>query len=163
MTESLSPHSKVVTKQELLLRLKALRPEGRSVVFTNGCFDILHKGHIEYLYEASLMGNILIIGLNSDDSVRRLKGPGRPVLDQESRSLILASLYFVDFVILFSDDTPYTLISIVEPDILVKGGDYKPEEIVGYDIVTGKGGRVITIPLIDGYSSSSIIRKLDED
>ncbi len=163
MTASISPHSKVISLKDLLPELKSLRSDGLSVAFTNGCFDIIHRGHIEYLYKASEMADILIIGMNSDDSVRRLKGPARPLQDQESRSLILASLYFVDFIILFSEDTPYNLISKVEPDVLVKGGDYKAEDIVGYDIVRKKGGQIITIPLTKGYSSSSIIRKLDED
>jgi len=163
MTTSISPHSKVISLRDLLPKLNSLRSDGLSIAFTNGCFDIIHRGHIEYLFKASELADILIIGLNTDDSVKRLKGPARPVQDQESRSLILASLYFVDFVILFSDDTPYQLISGVEPNVLVKGGDYKAEEIVGYDIVREKDGQVITIPLTEGYSSSSIIRKADEN
>ena len=136
-------------------------PSKKKVVFTNGCFDIIHRGHIEYLSKASEFGGQLIIGLNSDASVTRLKGEGRPVQDENSRALILASLEFVDFVILFEEDTPLELIRQVQPEVLIKGGDYKPEEIVGYDIVTQKGGEVYCLEFIDGYSSSKIISKLN--
>jgi len=163
MTSNISLHNKEISIEELLPKLKEFRSEGKTIGFTNGCFDILHRGHIEYLHAAAELADILIIGLNSDSSVRKLKGPARPVQDEQSRSLILSSLFFVDFVILFSEETPHRLISSIEPDVLIKGGDYKPEEIVGYDIVTRKGGRVVTIPFIEGYSSSSIIRKLDEN
>ncbi|MGC9342042.1 MAG: D-glycero-beta-D-manno-heptose 1-phosphate adenylyltransferase [Bacteroidales bacterium] len=135
------------------------RPVGK-MVFTNGCFDILHKGHIHYLSSASDLGDYLVIGLNSDDSVRRLKGEDRPLQDEESRALILASLSFVDFVILFSEDTPHELIDKLKPDVLVKGGDYKAEEIVGYDLVTSRGGEVKIIDFVEGHSSSGIINKL---
>ncbi len=130
-------------------------------VFTNGCFDILHRGHIEYLIRASQLGDILIIGLNTDNSVKRLKGESRPINDQESRALILASFNFVNFVILFEEDTPLNLIKIVKPNILVKGGDYTPENIVGYDFVKSYGGKVTTLPYIEGYSTTNIIKKLN--
>jgi rfaE bifunctional protein nucleotidyltransferase chain/domain len=133
----------------------------RKIVFTNGCFDILHQGHIEYLSKASDLGDILIVGLNSDSSVKKIKGSSRPVQDQDSRSLILASLFFVDFVVLFDEETPLQLIQTVKPDILVKGGDYKEvEKIVGYDEVTGHGGKVITLPFVEGYSSTEIMQKI---
>lgn len=133
---------------------------GKKIVFTNGCFDIIHLGHIDYLARAKDLGNILVIGLNTDDSVRRIKGVNRPVNDQNSRALILASLRFVDVVILFEEDTPYNLIKEVKPDILVKGSDYKTKEIVGADIVKENGGIITTIDFLEGYSTSSIVKKI---
>lgn len=133
---------------------------GRKIVFTNGCFDILHRGHVEYLAKAASPGGFLLVGLNSDNSVRRLKGPSRPVNDQNSRALLLASLSFVSAVCIFDEDTPYALIRSVEPDCLVKGADYKPSEIVGSDLVLARGGEVITIPLTSGFSSTSILSKI---
>lgn len=130
------------------------------VVFTNGCFDILHHGHIEYLSKAADLGDIFIIGLNSDDSVKTIKGDERPYQDQDSRSVLLASLSFVTAVVIFEEETPYNLIKKVQPDVLVKGGDYKPEDIVGYDIVKDKGGKVVTIDFKPGYSSSLIAEKI---
>ena len=140
--------------------LSTFRSQDLKVVFTNGCFDILHRGHVEYLSKASDMGDVLVVGLNTDASVKRLKGEGRPVNNQEDRALVLASLSFVDAVVLFDEDTPYELIKVVRPDVLVKGADYKPEEIVGHDMVTSYGGKVQTVPLVEGYSTSSIISKL---
>lgn len=127
------------------------------VVFTNGCFDILHRGHVEYLAKAADMGDVLVVGLNTDASVRRLKGEGRPINNEESRALVLASLSFVDAVVLFDEDTPLELIKAVRPDVLVKGADYKPEEIVGADFVTSYGGTVATVPLVEGYSTTKVI------
>ena len=147
---------KITTPEEILK--KGMKGK---MIFTNGCFDVLHKGHIHYLSAAAELGDYLVIGLNSDQSVQRLKGSGRPYLDQESRAYILAALSFVDFVVLFHEDTPYNLINTLRPDILVKGGDYKTEEIVGYDIVTSSGGQVIVIDIIEGYSSTKIINKLN--
>lgn len=140
-----------------------LHPEFRSknkIVFTNGCFDILHAGHIHYLKEAALLGSVLIIGLNSDDSVTRLKGEGRPLNPQVARATMLTALRMVDYVVIFEEDTPYKLIEKVRPDFLVKGGDYKAEEIVGYGIVSAYGGRVVTIPFLEGFSSSSLISRM---
>ena len=114
--------------------------QGRKIVFTNGCFDVLHRGHIQYLAKAAALGDSLVIGLNTDASVKKLKGPSRPYLDEDTRALILASLGFVTAVVLFDEDTPYDLIKRIQPDVLVKGGDYKTEEIVGYDMVKAKGG-----------------------
>jgi rfaE bifunctional protein nucleotidyltransferase chain/domain len=133
------------------------RFQGRKIVFTNGCFDILHKGHVEYLSKARDLGDILIIGLNTDASVSRLKGSGRPVQDQSSRALVLASLRFVEAVVLFDEDTPYNLINALKPDVLVKGGDYTEENIVGADVVKANGGEVVSIPLTEGYSTSRIL------
>ena len=148
---------KIIAKAELAVRLGQWRAQGLKVVFTNGCFDILHRGHVEYLSKASDMGDVLVVGLNTDASVKRLKGEGRPVNDEQARALVLASLACVDAVVLFDEDTPYELIKTVRPDVLVKGADYKPEEIVGYDIVTSYGGQVETVPLVEGYSTTSII------
>lgn len=141
-------------------RLAIWEFKGRKVVFTNGCFDIMHLGHIDYLAKAAEMGDKLVVGLNTDDSVSRLKGPHRPITDQHSRAMLLASLSFVTAVVLFDEDTPYELIKTIQPDILVKGADYKPEEIVGYDIVTAKGGTVETLEYLPGYSTSAIEEKI---
>ena len=138
-------------------QLSKWRDRGLSIVFTNGCFDLLHRGHVEYLAKASDMGDVLVVGLNTDASVRRLKGSGRPVNNEETRALVLASLAFVDAVVLFDEDTPYELIKTVRPDVLVKGADYQPKEIVGYDIVTSYGGTVQTIPLVEGYSTTRLL------
>ena len=132
----------------------------RRIVFTNGCFDILHAGHIDYLAKAAGLGDELVIGLNSDESVRRLKGNDRPVMDEYSRSLLLAGLHFVSAVVIFDEDTPYELIKAVQPHVLVKASDYNPEEIVGYDIVKAIGGEVITVDLLPGYSTTGIIKKI---
>lgn len=137
--------------------------KNQKIVFTNGCFDILHRGHVEYLARAASQGDVLVVGLNSDHSVRRIKGTTRPVQDEYARAMLLASLSFVSAVIFFDEDTPYNLIKRVQPDVLVKGSDYKADEIVGYDIVKAKGGEVVTIDFIDGYSTSSIIEKLKKD
>jgi len=134
----------------------AFRSENR-IVFTNGCFDLLHRGHIYYLSRARELGDLLVVGLNSDASVSLLKGPGRPVNKQEARAEVLGALAFVDYIIVFEEETPLDLITVLEPHILVKGGDYKVEDIVGHREVTSRGGRVVTIPLLEGYSSSLII------
>lgn len=131
-----------------------------TVVFTNGCFDILHRGHIEYLTESREQGDCLVVGLNTDASVKRLKGESRPVNCQEDRALMLAALESVDYVILFDEDTPEQLIRIVNPDMLVKGGDYTPEQIAGAEFVMKNGGSVLTIPFVEGYSTTKTIEKL---
>jgi len=135
--------------------------KGMKIVFSNGCFDVIHRGHVEYLSKAASLGDVLVIGLNTDESVRRLKGESRPVNPLEARALVLASLQFVTAVVPFAEDTPYDLISTVQPDVLVKGADYRPEEIVGYDVVMKKGGKVETITLVEGYSTTSILSHLD--
>ncbi len=140
--------------------LSIWRFKEQRIVFTNGCFDILHLGHIDYLSRASDLGDILVIGLNTDLSVSQLKGSNRPIQDEVSRAVILASLSFVDAVVYFGEETPYELIKTVRPDVLVKGADYKPEEIVGYDIVHSKGGEIITLDYIEGYSTSAIEAKI---
>jgi rfaE bifunctional protein nucleotidyltransferase chain/domain len=152
--------SKVITDDNLEALLAYWRLKDEKIVFTNGCFDILHRGHAEYLAQAASLGDILLIGLNSDQSVKKLKGDPRPLQDEYSRALLIASLRFVTGVILFDEDTPYRLIQRVVPDILVKGGDYKEEDIVGADIVRENGGEVVTVDFTDGYSSSNIIDKM---
>lgn len=132
------------------------------IVFTNGCFDILHVGHVRYMQEAAKMGDVFVIGLNSDASVKRLKGPERPVNNESDRAEILSSLGFVDYVIIFEDDTPYELIKKVQPDILVKGGDYNPDNVVGRDIVEARGGKLVLIPFVEGKSTTNIINKIKE-
>ncbi|GAB4208318.1 MAG: D-glycero-beta-D-manno-heptose 1-phosphate adenylyltransferase [Bacteroidia bacterium] len=133
----------------------------KKIVFTNGCFDILHPGHVYYLNQAKSLGDVLVVGVNSDDSVRRLnKGAERPIHPQEERAKVLASLLCVDYVCIFQEDTPLELIKIVKPDVLVKGGDYTIDKIVGADIVLQNGGKVEIIPLLEGYSTTSIVRKL---
>ena len=131
----------------------------KNMVFTNGCFDVLHRGHIYYLSRARELGDLLVVGLNTDGSVSKLKGPGRPVNDQQARAEVLGALAFVDYIILFSEETPLKLISTLKPDILIKGGDYRKEDIVGYKEIISMGGRVETIPLLEGYSTSSILDK----
>lgn len=134
---------------------------GKKIVFTNGCFDLLHLGHIDYLSKARDLGHVLIVGVNTDDSVKRLnKGINRPITNQISRATIIASLFFVDAVVLFDQDTPYELIKLVQPNVLVKGSDYKPEEIVGYDVVMANKGEIITIDFLEGYSTTSIEQKI---
>jgi rfaE bifunctional protein nucleotidyltransferase chain/domain len=153
---------KILSSEELKSQLSIWRFQNKKIVFTNGCFDIIHAGHIDYLSKARDLGNILFIGLNTDDSVRRLKGENRPVNDENARAIILAAMQFVDAVVLFDEDTPYNLIKTVQPDILVKGSDYKPEDIVGSDIVLAKGGEIKTIDFLDGYSTSRIIDRIRE-
>ncbi len=152
--------NRIYDKGRLQQALSQWKSEGKRIVFTNGCFDILHRGHVEYLAEAADMGDILIIGLNSDASVTRLKGPNRPIIDGHSRCMLLAALDFVDAVICFDEDTPYRLISQIHPDVLVKGGDYTEDRIVGADIVRADGGQICSIPLRPGCSTSLIEAKI---
>lgn len=146
--------------QELANSIALWRFKDLKVVFTNGCFDILHRGHVEYLAKAASLADIMVVGLNTDSSVTRLKGSKRPVQDETSRALILASLSFVSKVVLFDEDTPYELIKFIQPDVLVKGSDYNAEDIVGYDVVKAKNGEVVTIDIVDGYSTTAIVTKL---
>lgn len=132
----------------------------KKVVFTNGCFDILHSGHVEYLIQAKSCGDLLVVGLNSDESVKRLKGEERPINKQIDRKIVLENLKPVDFVFIFDEDTPYNLIKEIMPDVLVKGGDWKPSEIVGSDLVINNGGEVKSLMFKDGYSSTNIINKI---
>lgn len=153
--------SKIHTSAESFRHeLNRLKFFSKKIVFTNGCFDILHRGHIDYLMKAAALGDYLIIGLNTDKSVKAIKGSKRPINDEQSRALILASLRFVDAVILFDSETPAGLIREIIPDVLVKGADYKPEEIAGYDTVVSHGGKVLTIDLLPGYSTSLIEKRI---
>ena len=153
-------YDKILNSDSLEEKLNLWRKENKTIVFSNGCFDILHRGHVEYLSKAADLGDILIIGLNTDASVRRIKGPSRPVNDEKARAVVLAALEFVDAIMFFEEDTPYNLIKNVQPDVLVKGKDYKAEDIVGYDIVTNKGGKVETIELVEGFSTTNTINKM---
>jgi len=136
------------------------RFKAKKIVFTNGCFDILHRGHVEYLSKASEEGDILIVGLNSDESVSRLKGNNRPVQDINSRAMLLAAFQFIHAVVVFNEDTPYNLIELIQPDVLIKGGDYSVGDIVGSDIINKNGGEVKTIPFVEGYSTTLLLDKL---
>ena len=131
-------------------------PRPGRLCFTNGCFDLLHPGHVQYLAEARALGDFLVIGLNSDASVARLKGPGRPLQDEAARAAVLLGLRSVDAVVRFDEDTPFELIRALEPDVLVKGGDYSPESVVGRDLVEARGGRLVLIPFLPGHSTSRI-------
>jgi len=159
----LSYQEKIYNIKNAINHLSNLKKDKKKIVFTNGCFDLLHKGHITYLEKARELGEFLIVGLNSDASVHRLKGKGRPVKDIESRLAVLAGLASVDMVIVFEEDTPLHLIEQINPDILVKGGDYKLDDIVGAEIVINNGGMVNTIDFVNGYSSTSIIQKIESE
>jgi D-beta-D-heptose 7-phosphate kinase/D-beta-D-heptose 1-phosphate adenosyltransferase len=148
---------KIVGREELVARLG--RPRSERVVFTNGCFDVLHRGHVEYLESARGLGDLLVVGLNTDDSVRRLKGPSRPVNPEDDRAYVLAGLAAVDYVTFFAEDTPRDLIVALLPDVLVKGGDYRKEDIVGGAEVEAAGGEVVVAPLVPGRSTTAILQR----
>lgn len=150
----------IVNRAALVEIRKRLRSEGRRVVFTNGCFDIIHRGHVEYLAKARAMGDVLVVGLNTDESVRRLKGPSRPVVGQDDRAVVMSALRAVDYVCLFDEETPLELITAIVPDILVKGADWPIEKVVGRDVVESSGGTVQTIEFIPDRSTSSIIERI---
>ncbi len=160
MTALQKIQSKIYSRQTLQSQLNAWGLQQKKIVFTNGCFDILHLGHIDYLSKAADLGDILIVGVNSDASVSELKGKHRPINNEQSRTTLIAALSFVNAVIIFNESTPYNLIKSVQPDVLVKGSDYLPETIIGYDIVISKGGTIKTIDLIPGYSTSLIEKKI---
>lgn len=151
---------KILSVGSLKKKLSRLRRSGQKIAFTNGCFDILHFGHVSYLEAAKKNGRVLVVGLNSDASVRRLKGNGRPVNSERNRAGVLAGLASVDFVVIFAEDTPYRLISELKPDILIKGADWKGKEIVGADVVRAYGGKVELLHYIDGLSTSHIVKKI---
>ena len=153
-------HKKIKSSKQLVKIRSQLKKEGKKVVFTNGCFDLLHRGHIECLRKARSLGDVLMVGLNSDSSVRKIKGEKRPILSQNDRAEILASLEMVDYVLIFNEETPYKVIARLVPDILVKGADYRKDEIVGKDIVESSGGRVIRVKQVAGRSVRDIIRKI---
>jgi len=160
MSNYSSIKAKIVDNGSLMSLINTWKANGEKIVFTNGCFDIIHQGHIDYLAKASDLGSKLIIGVNTDRSVSAIKGEHRPIQDEYSRLMILAAMQFVDALILFDDDTPIDLISKVVPNVLVKGSDYKAENIVGYKVVTENGGRVETLDFLEGYSTSGIESKI---
>ena len=151
---------KIKSFSQLPRLMRRIRGQKRTVAFTNGCFDLIHFGHIKYLYDSKKHADILIVGLNSDLSVRRLKGPGRPIILQKDRAYILASLQFVDYVVIFDDRTPIRLIKAIKPDFLIKGSDWAKADIVGKDFVESCKGKVITVPFIKGRSTTALIRKI---
>lgn len=153
-------NSKIFSLDDLKNQVNSWKQAGEEIVFTNGCFDIIHRGHIEVLAQAADLGERLIVGLNSDSSIRKLKGKDRPIIDEQARAVLLATLTFVDAVVLFSEETPINLISTLLPDVLAKGGDYEIETIVGHEIVQNNGGKVILVPFVDGFSSTTIIDKI---
>ncbi len=156
-----APWKKVFTREEILARFG--RPREERLVFTNGCFDILHRGHVEYLHQARGLGSALVVGVNTDASVERLKGPGRPVLPQDDRAVILAALESVTAVTLFHEDTPRDLIAALLPDVLVKGGDYQVQDVVGREEVEKAGGEVVIVPTVEGRSTTGVIRRIRRD
>jgi rfaE bifunctional protein nucleotidyltransferase chain/domain len=152
--------NKIVSREQALHPLNIWKFRNEQIVFTNGCFDILHRGHLEYLFQAAALGHRLIVGLNSDESVRRLKGPTRPVNNIDDRAFALASLRCTDLIVPFGEDTPLELLEFLQPDILVKGGDYSIESIVGAKEILSRGGRVEVLSFTDGYSTTSLIDKM---
>lgn len=157
----MSSQDKIYTLPQLLKQVQAWREQGQKIVFTNGCFDLLHLGHVDYLEKAKQLGDKLVLGLNTDASISRIKGPSRPLQDEMSRARVMASLLFIDAVVYFDEDTPLKLIEAVQPDILVKGDDYAVEQIVGHEVVQARGGSVMTVPLVKGYSTTNIVRKIE--
>ena len=154
-------HKKLIPKAEVNKLVNRFKRSGKKIVFTNGVFDILHRGHVEYLTKAKSFGDVLIVGLNTDASVRRIKGGHRPIQKQQDRAAILLALRAVDYVVLFGEDTPDKLISMVKPDVLVKGADWQLSEIAGADFVKSYGGKVKRVKLSKGHSTSAIIKKLN--
>jgi len=152
--------TKIMSIDALIKERQHLREEGKRLVFTNGCFDLLHPGHVRYLSRARSLGDALIVALNSDRSVRSIKGPGRPILNQHERAEVIAALEAVDYVTIFDDETPRDLIAAVLPDVLVKGGDWAVDEIVGREEVEAAGGRVLSLPYIEGSSTTDIIERI---
>lgn len=158
----LNPESKIISSGEAGELSRSLKKEGNKIVFTNGCFDLIHAGHATYLLAARKLGDSLFVGMNSDSSVKRIKGERRPIVPEKERAIVLASFGFVDHVVLFNEDTPFELIKIIEPDILVKGEDWSVEDIVGRDLVIRLGGEVKAVPLVKGLSSSRMIERIIE-
>jgi D-beta-D-heptose 7-phosphate kinase/D-beta-D-heptose 1-phosphate adenosyltransferase len=151
---------KIVGREQLTALVADAHRAGRRVVFTNGCFDLLHVGHVRYLAAARDAGDLLVVGLNDDASVRRLKGPSRPLVAEQARAEVIAALAAVDYATLFGEDTPYALIAAVQPDVLVKGADWAADQVVGRDVVEARGGRVILIPVVEGFSTTTLVERL---
>lgn len=159
----MNPSDKILSLDELQKKIARWKFKDLKIVFTNGCFDLVHKGHIDYLFKAKQLGDVLIVGLNSDKSVKKLnKGENRPIQDENSRAIILSSLYFVNALVLFDEDTPLDLIKLIQPNVLVKGSDYKVEEIAGHEVVLSRGGEVKLIDYLPGFSTSGIEKKIKE-
>lgn len=154
--------SNIFEREDLAAVLQKEQNRGKKVVFTNGVFDILHIGHVDYLRRAKELGDILVVAVNSDESVHRIKGPERPIMGEKDRAFVVSNLKSVDYVCIFSEDTPYETIRLIQPDVLVKGADWKVEDVVGRDIVEARGGKVITMKYLDGKSTTNIIRKIIE-
>lgn len=152
--------NKIRGRKELKKILKGLREKGKKIIFTNGCFDLIHLGHVRYLEKAKGLGDVLIVAINTDSSIRRIKGVKRPITPQRERAEVLASLGSVDYVTFFNEDTPYELIRLIKPDILVKGRDWNKKDIIGRDVVEGSGGRVYAISYIRGTSTTGIIKRI---
>jgi len=152
----------IFSRNDLSEIVKQLQRGGKKIVFTNGVFDILHKGHVDYLNRARALGDILVVGINSDSSARRIKGDKRPIIPQQDRACIVSNLRSVDYVCIFDEDTPYETIKLLQPDLLVKGADWKVEDVVGRDVVEARGGRVVTIEYLNGKSTTNIIKKILE-
>lgn len=157
----MNPSSKIKSLSQLRRTIKTLRRKHK-IIFTNGCFDILHRGHIQYLEKAKQLGGVLIVGLNSDVSARRIKGKARPIFSQQDRARLLSSLSCIDYVVIFNEPTPFKLIKSLKPDVLVKGADWKGEEVVGQDLVKSWKGRVRLIPYLKGYSTTKIISRIKQ-
>ena len=153
---------KLISIDKLVEIREKLKKEGKKVVFTNGCFDILHRGHVEYLSKAKQLGDVLIVGVNSDSSVKRIKGNKRPIIPQDDRIAVLSAIEFIDYIVVFEDDTPYELIKKLVPDVLVKGSDWSIDEVVGRDVVESEGGKVILVELTPGRSTTNIIQTIIE-
>ncbi len=153
--------SKIFLNKEILKnKIDLLKSKNKKIVFTNGCFDILHLGHVDYLKKAKNLGDFLIVAINSDASVKRLKGNSRPIFDEKSRAFVLSSLKFIDAVCIFEEDTPFEIISYFLPDVLVKGGDYKIDKIIGNDVVSKNGGKTIVLPFLENHSTTSFVEKV---
>ncbi len=150
----------IVSRKKIKEIVKKLKKERKKIVFTNGCFDLIHKGHIYLLKEAKKLGDVLIVGLNSDSSIKKIKGKGRPVLKEKERSFIIDNIKGVDYVVIFNEKTPLKLIKEIKPDILVKGGDYKEDEVVGGDFVRKRKGKVVIIPYLNGFSTTDLIGRI---
>ena len=156
-------NSKILDKERLLVKLTDWKEENKKIVFTNGCFDLIHLGHIEVIARSADLGDILIIGVNTDNSIKRLKGKNRPIVEEISRAKQLAALEFVDAVVFFDEDTPIDLIKVINPNVITKGGDYNTDQVIGNDIVTQNDGKVVIIPLTRGYSTTSILEKIKDE
>ena len=156
-------NSKILDKERLLVKLTDWKEENKKIVFTNGCFDLIHLGHIEVIARSADLGDILIIGVNTDNSIKRLKGKNRPIVEEISRAKQLAALEFVDAVVFFDQETPIDLIKVINPNVITKGGDYKTDQVIGNDIVTQNNGEVVIIPLTQGYSTTSILEKIRDE